>query len=125
MNEIHIKRVYELVDESDGYRILVDRLWPRGLSKGKAAIDEWCKDISPSKELRKWFGHTEERFGEFALRYTEELNSNSYAPEFISHCSELLRTANITLLYAAKNPSCNHALVLLGWLQSRLAGDRG
>jgi uncharacterized protein YeaO (DUF488 family) len=124
MNEILIKRVYEAADDSDGCRILVDRLWPRGLSKGKAAIDEWCKDVTPSAELRKWFGHMEERFAEFASRYTDELNGNPYSPEFVGHCSELLRSGNVTLLYAAKNPACNHALVLREWLQKRLLGDR-
>lgn len=73
---IQIKRIYESSDEHDGLRVLVDRLWPRGISKEKANLDLWCKDIAPSSDLRKWFGHKSERFEEFANRYIEELDEN-------------------------------------------------
>lgn len=74
MGKIKIKRIYEQSSADDGYRVLVDRLWPRGVSKKDANLDEWNKEIAPSTELRKWFDHKEERFDEFACRYREELN---------------------------------------------------
>ncbi len=105
-----VKRIYEAPEEDDGYRVLVDRLWPRGISKQAAAIDEWLKEIAPSAALRKWFGHVPERFIEFKKLYREELKS---------HTSELKRlkamdaTSNVTLLYGAKDPEMNQAVVLL------------
>jgi uncharacterized protein YeaO (DUF488 family) len=73
MNGIDIKRIYEAPSADDGYRILVDRIWPRGVSKEKAKLDQWIKEVAPSKELRKWFDHDPEKFAEFASRYREEL----------------------------------------------------
>ena len=84
MGEIRIKRIYEPPSTEDGYRILVDRLWPRGISKEKAALDEWAKDISPSTELRKEFHHDPSRMEDFQLKYTYELDHNERAEEFIS-----------------------------------------
>ena len=110
MTEIKIKRVYEDPSDTDGYRVLVDRLWPRGISKQAAAIDEWLKEIAPSAALRKWFGHVPERFIEFKKLYREELKS---------HTSELKRlkamdeTRTVTLLYGAKDPKMNQAVVLM------------
>ena len=80
MGKIKIKRIYEQSSADDGYRVLVDRLWPRGVSKKDANLDEWNKEIAPSTELRKWFDHKEERFDEFACRYREELNEKKKAP---------------------------------------------
>ena len=75
MTVYKIKRIYESPESDDGYRVLVDRLWPRGISKERAALDEWAKDIAPTNELRQWFGHDPEKFAEFASRYTEELDA--------------------------------------------------
>ena len=80
MSEIRIKRVYDAPAGDDGYRVLVDRLWPRGISKERAVLDDWWKDIAPSPELRKWFGHEPERFAEFAEKYRAELSTGTAAP---------------------------------------------
>lgn len=113
--DIVIKRAYDEPDDNDGYRVLVDRLWPRGVKKELLAIDEWCKDIAPSTELRKWFNHSPERFAEFSARYTAELECSDAA-------QQLLQRANgkrtLTLVYAAKDPKINHAVVLAEYLRA-------
>lgn len=106
---IKIKRIYESPLADDGLRILVDRLWPRGITKERAAIDYWYKEITPSNELRKWFGHKEENFNEFTHLYTEELKSQE---ETLNKVKSLSYEKPITLLYAAKDPKINHAVVL-------------
>ena len=108
-----IKRAYEPPASEDGFRVLVDRLWPRGLSKEAAAVDEWLKEISPSADLRRWFGHDPERWAEFKARYREELTSAKRSAEL-----ECLRDAartrrSVTLLFAARDTTHNHATVLL------------
>lgn len=109
-----VKRIYEPAAKSDGFRVLVDRLWPRGVSKEKAHLDVWLKDIGPTTELRKWFGHKPERWSEFKRKYKTELKSN---PTF----SELKKLAkkhkNLTLLYAAKDPDHNEAVILAEMLK--------
>lgn len=119
MGNLQIKRVYESPEESDGYRVLVDRLWPRGESKEKAALDEWNKDITPTPELRKWFGHKPERFAEFKERYLAELNQNQAAYDFAAKVQDLLKSQNVTLLYAAHDLRINHAVILKDWLAER------
>ncbi|MDD7409364.1 MAG: DUF488 family protein [Anaerovoracaceae bacterium] len=120
---IKTKRVYEEAEEADGYRVLVDRLWPRGISKEKAELDSWVKTIAPSKELRQWFGHKEERYLDFRSRYIEELDANPDADEFADQIAEQIRTGDqVTLLYGAKSKTYNNAVVLREWLQSRLTG---
>ncbi len=114
---INIKRIYDLPAETDGYRILIDRLWPRGLSKKRAAISEWFKDIAPSSELRVWFGHKPERFTEFSKRYVQELDQNSATAEFLRLC---MTHKNVTLLYGAKDPNINQATVLLDYCESKV-----
>lgn len=109
MNSISIKRIYEDVSENDGYRILVDRLWPRGISKQRAKLDEWDKIIAPSTELREWFGHREELFEEFTLKYKEELH---HQIEELNRIREIAKIEQVTLLYAAKDEQINHAVVL-------------
>ena len=116
MNELRIKRAYLPAEPSDGYRILIDRLWPRGLSKEKIAIDEWAKAAAPSAELRKWFGHKEENLEEFARCYREELDANPAAIGFANHCGELLRESDVTLVYGARSATCNHAVILREWI---------
>lgn len=121
MASITVKRVYEQPEDTDGLRVLVDRLWPRGVSKERAAVDLWSKDVAPSPELRRWFGHDPERFSEFSARYEDELASSSAAAAFLDTCREKLASnRNVTLLYAAKDPACNHALVLKAWLERGL-----
>jgi uncharacterized protein YeaO (DUF488 family) len=114
MPVVHIKRVYERPSPTDGVRILVDRLWPRGLSKDAAALDHWCKDIAPSTELRKWFDHREDRFEEFKRQYRLELKSNPSLAEF----RKLAKPGKATLLYAAHDPKVNHAVVLADYIQA-------
>lgn len=107
------KRIYEPAAESDGYRVLVDRLWPRGVSKQKAALDAWAKDLAPSTELRRWFGHVPERFEEFAKRYRAELDDNPALPEAHEIWEQHER---VTLLYGARDETHNEAVVLRDFL---------
>jgi uncharacterized protein YeaO (DUF488 family) len=109
---VQIKRAYEPPAPEDGVRVLVDRLWPRGLSKGAAAVDEWLKDIAPSAELRKWFGHDPERWAEFKARYRAELTSAKRSAA-LERLREAARTrGSVTLLFAARDEAHNHASVL-------------
>ncbi len=119
MNELRIKRIYLSPEEDDGYRLLIDRLWPRGISKVKASLDEWDKTVAPSTELREWFGHKEENFPEFERKYRIELDNNPDAANFAQHVKELLKTGNVTLLYGAKDETCNQAVVLKTWVLSK------
>ena len=108
---IKIKRIYLPAEPIDGYRVLVDRLWPRGISREDANLDEWMKDISPSNELRKWFDHQADRWDEFIKRYQVELQMPSRA----EHLKELRRRSQngtVTLLYSARNELQNNAVVI-------------
>ncbi len=107
--EIRIKRVYAQPDKHDGRRILVDRLWPRGLTKEKAGVDLWLKDIAPSTELRKWFGHDPGRWEQFKERYLAELKGNS---EQIRLLKLELDKGAVTLVYGAKDEEHNEAVVI-------------
>lgn len=109
MRKIQVKRIYETPSEDDGYRVLVDRLWPRGVSKAAAKLDEWNKEITPSPALRKWFNHQKERFEDFSALYREELLEKDDALNAVRRISE---NETVTLLYAAKDPQINHAVVL-------------
>jgi uncharacterized protein YeaO (DUF488 family) len=117
MNEIRIKRIYEPSSEEDGYRVLVDRLWPRGVTKERADIDYWAKNISPSSLIRKEFNHRPELMDDFKIRYVIELDNNEYAMEFAGYIREKLDEGNATLLYAAKDEKINHAVILKEWLE--------
>jgi len=119
---IRTKRIYDAVDSADGTRILVDRVWPRGIRKPDARIDRWCRGVAPSPELRKWFGHDPARFDAFARAYREELAEREEALE------ELLRAARdgeVTLVFAARDREHNHAEVLAAYLRERLQGEAG
>ena len=116
MNKLCCKRIYETPAETDGFRILVDRLWPRGIKKEKADINLWAKEIAPSNELRKWFSHDPEKYDEFKELYTKELNSNPQSQEFKDLCLQKIKDLNVTLLYAAKDEKYNNAVVLKDWL---------
>ena len=109
MNPILIKRIYEDASESDGYRILVDRLWPRGITKQRAKLDEWDKNIGPSTELRKWFGHKEENFKEFTKFYKKELHLQN---EELNRIRKIAEKNQVTLVYSAKDTQLNQAVVL-------------
>jgi uncharacterized protein YeaO (DUF488 family) len=112
-----LKRVYEPRTSADGYRVLIDRLWPRGLSKERASLDAWEKQLAPSEELRRWFGHEPRRFAEFKRRYVAELRGQR------PRLSELRRRARrepVTLLYAARDGEHNDAVVLAEVLRRRL-----
>lgn len=110
------KRIHEPAADEDGTRVLVDRVWPRGVRKADAAVDHWLKDASPSPELRKWFGHDPARFEAFAARYREELDQ---APEAIQQLRELSARGTVTLLYGARDPEHNQARVLAQYLGER------
>jgi DNA-3-methyladenine glycosylase len=110
---IKIKRVYDEPEAADGYRVLVDRLWPRGVSKERAHLDEWLKDIAPTAELRTWFGHKPERFTEFVARYKAELKNNPAARQLQAIVAA---HKTVTLLYGAHDPTMNQAVVLLDYL---------
>jgi uncharacterized protein YeaO (DUF488 family) len=107
---IKIKRAYQPAEEADGFRILVDRLWPRGISKEKAMIDLWLKDIAPSNDLRKWFSHNVKKWSEFKTRYLEELKTKRTLMEHIKNLEK--EKGTLTLIYAAKDEEHNNALVL-------------
>lgn len=117
MHPFMLKRIYEPPDSSDGLRILVDRLWPRGVAKDSAQLDYWMKEIAPSPELRRWFGHDPARFEEFSELYTLELTTDSIQPH-IARIVELASEKPVTLIYAAKNVQHNHAIVLRNFLES-------
>jgi len=109
--QVQIRRIYEEPTPLDGTRVLVDRLWPRGVSKERADLDEWCKEIAPSTELRKWYGHDPARFDEFRRRYRTELDDPDRAAEF-THLCELSEREMLTLLTATKDIHISEAAVL-------------
>lgn len=115
-----LKRAYEKPSAADGMRVLVERLWPRGLSKDRARIDLWLKDIAPSTELRKWFGHDPARWDEFQRRYAAELRHKT---DLVGLLKKNTRTGKVTLVYAARDEEHNGALVLKRYI-TRSAGKR-
>lgn len=119
---IALKRIYEPADRRDGRRYLVDRLWPRGITKASARLDAWLKELAPSHHLRKWFAHQPERFAVFRRRYVAEL---ALASAELDRIVDESRRHRVTLLYGARDPRINHAVVLLHYLHGRLnAGVR-
>jgi uncharacterized protein YeaO (DUF488 family) len=107
--DVRLKRAYEPASPDDGTRILVDRLWPRGLPRAKAAVDIWMKGIAPSNELRRWFGHDPERWTEFRRRYKTELAAN---PDVLDELRRVAGQSRVTLIYGAKDEKHNQAVVL-------------
>lgn len=120
MNTIRIKRIYEPFSEDDGYRVLVDRLWPRGIRKERANADEWAKSVAPSTEIRKEYHQDTSLVDEFRRKYIHELDSNEHSAEFADRIGKKLDQMNVTLLYAAKSETLNHAIVLKNWLDERI-----
>lgn len=124
MHNLVIKRIYEKAEPGDGYRILVDRIWPRGISKEEARLDHWARDIAPSNRLRKEFGHDPAKMDEFQEQYLVELDQNPAASEFLQMVSDILRHARVTLLYSAKDPKYNQAVVLKDWTEKNLPAHK-
>lgn len=113
---INLKRVYEEPKGTDGQRVLVDRLWPRGLTKERAKVDLWLKEIAPSAELRKWFGHDPAKWAEFKRRYSAELRANA---EPVAQLKAEAKKGPVTLVYGAKDEEHNDAVVLMEWLKKQ------
>ena len=113
---IKIKRIYDAEDE-EGYRVLVDRLWPRGVSKEKANLDEWMKEVAPSDELRKWFNHEPSKWKSFKKKYLDELDDKQ---DLVQELLDNAKKGDLLLLYAAKDEAHNNAVVLQELLESRL-----
>ena len=114
--DIQLKRAYEARSRNDGRRILVDRLWPRGVSKAEAGIDEWLKELAPSAGLRKWFGHDPDRWDEFRRRYAKEIHGQA---ELLAHLRAIAREGPVTLVYSAHDELHNDAIVLRDVLLGR------
>ncbi|MBG0739539.1 DUF488 family protein [Paeniglutamicibacter antarcticus] len=114
--DVQVRRVYDAVNDDDGARVLVDHIWPRGMTKTKAALDEWCKDVSPSTELRKWYNHDPAKFDEFTKRYKSELKDPARA-QALEHLQELATSGKLTLLTATKAADISEATVLAGLLR--------
>jgi len=119
--DIRLKRAYEPAESSDGYRVLIDRLWPRGVSKEEADIAEWQRELAPSTDLRRWFSHEPSRFEEFRRRYTDELRGQR--PR-LTELRRRARQGRITLVYAARDTDYNDAVVLAEILRRGLTGKR-
>jgi uncharacterized protein YeaO (DUF488 family) len=116
MDVLQLKRVYEPAARTDGHRILVDRLWPRGLTKEKAAVDEWMKEIAPSTELRRWFAHDPDKWPEFQKRYKQELRGHA---DLIREIARQASRGRVTLVYGARDEAHNEAVVLAAVIRSR------
>lgn len=108
-SNVRTKRIYDPPEPGDGYRILIDHVWPRGMSRDSAHLNEWARELAPSDELRKWFAHVPERFPEFRARYIEELGDQR---DRIAQLAERARTGTVTILYAARDREHNNAVVL-------------
>ncbi|EQM54531.1 hypothetical protein N692_12275 [Lactiplantibacillus plantarum EGD-AQ4] len=114
--QLKLERIYTKPVDTDGYRLLVDRLWPRGISKVNAQLDDWVKEIGPSTELRKWFNHDPEKYPEFVKKYQAELDANPITPDFIRQVAEQLAKQPVILLFGAKDETHNQAVVLQDYL---------
>lgn len=117
---IRVKRIYDPASQEDGLRYLVDRLWPRGVSRSEAALDDWLKELSPSDELRRWFDHEPDKWGEFRHRYRAELQSTKSA-QLLDRIAREARTQTVTLLYGARDEEYNQAVALRDFIESKMA----
>jgi uncharacterized protein YeaO (DUF488 family) len=123
-DKVRVRRAYDEPEQADGTRVLVDRLWPRGLSKARAALDEWCKNVAPSGELRTWYSHDPDRFAEFSRRYQQELSDPERA-EALEHLRGLARERQLTLLTATRKPEISEAAVLAALIEAANPADPG
>ena len=121
--EVRVARVYDPATARDGYRVLVDRLWPRGISKSAAHLDEWCREVAPSASLRRWYGHVPDRFPEFRRRYRIELATGDAAVA-VQRLRQLSRKRTLTLLTASRDSATSNAAVLADVLADVLASRR-
>jgi uncharacterized protein YeaO (DUF488 family) len=119
---IEIERAYGTAGRGPGPRVLVDRLWPRGIRKESLRLDAWMREVGPSDELRKWFGHRPERWGEFRRRYREELRAGARQRELLDELLGMARGGRLTLLYSAKDEEHNQAVVVRELLEERMRG---
>ena len=119
--DLWIRRAYDRPGRTDGYRVLVDRVWPRGIAKDELALDEWSKDLAPSTRLRKWFGHDPERWQEFQQRYFAELAKK---PAAVRDLVARARRGRVTLVYGARDPDHNQAVALRAYALARAAGRK-
>lgn len=119
MTKLILKRIYDK-DLPDGYRVLVDRLWPRGMSKQRASLDLWAKQIAPTAELRKWFGHDPAKYTEFKNKYLLEIQNNPYTQEFLTAIKQALKDQDVLILYSAKDEEHNDAVVLMEYLNTKV-----
>jgi len=119
---IKCERIYTKPADLTGFRVLVDRLWPRGISKVKAKLDTWVKEIGPSTDLRKWFNHDPEKFAAFQAKYRAELQTNPVLPDFLNLIATQVAKQDIILLFGAKDETHNQAVVLKDFLKTQLAG---
>jgi uncharacterized protein YeaO (DUF488 family) len=122
VGEVRVKRAYRAARRSDGARILVDRLWPRGMSKDRLRLADWLKDIAPSEELRRWFGHDPARWQEFLERYGKELDGKG---DMVAALRARAADGTVTLIYAAKDEAHNNAVALKGYLDAQAAREEG
>ncbi|NLN86995.1 MAG: DUF488 domain-containing protein [Syntrophomonadaceae bacterium] len=120
MHDLVIKRIYEKAEPGDGYRILVDRIWPRGISKEEARLDFWARDMAPSADVRKAFGHDPAKMDVFSQQYLAELDQNPAAAEYLQIVADELGHGQVTLLYSAKDQKHNQAEVLIDWTEKKL-----
>lgn len=120
MNQIKLERIYTKPPDLSGYRMLVDRLWPRGVSKVNAHLDEWDKEMGPTNELRHWFDHVAERYPEFKARYIQELEANPKLPAFLADIKEHLKAGDVIFLFGAKDTEHNQAVVLKEFVEKQL-----
>lgn len=119
MSKIIVKRIYDK-ELPTGYRIWIDRVWPRGMSKVRAQLDLWAKQIAPSADLRKWFSHDPEKFPEFKKRYIAEIEANDYTPEFLNTIKTALENQDVLLLFGSKEQKYNNAQVLIEYLNNKI-----
>lgn len=119
MNKLIVKRIYDK-ELPAGYRILIDRVWPRGMSKVRAQLDLWAKQIAPSADLRKWFSHDPEKFPEFEKKYLSEIAANDYTDEFVKTVKDALKDQDVLLLYGSKEQTYNNANVLIKFLENQI-----
>jgi uncharacterized protein YeaO (DUF488 family) len=118
--DVHVKRIYDAPSTDDGYRVLIDHVWPRGMSRDRAQLDEWARELAPSDDLRRWFAHDPERFEEFRTRYRAELADRSALLELARRASE----GPVTILYAARDQRHNNAVVLAEVLRDTRRTER-
>jgi uncharacterized protein YeaO (DUF488 family) len=118
---IKIKRIYDAPSDDDGSRILVDRLWPRGLSKEKARVDLWLKEIAPSNELRKWYAHDPKKWAEFRKKYFNDLDTKR---ELVNQIVQKMKEGDVSLLYSSKEEKINNAVALKEYIEKRKKGGK-